>query len=155
MFCSHHSANFIAAVICYSCSYWIIKRTTRIFGYSNNNVYIRQGFFYVLLTVHLSISLDNDQLDAHLLYFTIRPLHFPTCFEHYMLIIMRVIALIQHLVSSSQSVAVRWTGWEITLSSLSTCALNGHWLRGRYQMLYECNSPPDDEHLMLETCRGM
>ena len=26
--------------------------------------------FYVLLTVHLSINLDNDQLDAHLLYFT-------------------------------------------------------------------------------------
>ena len=25
--------------------------------------------FYVLLTVHLSISLDNDQLDTHLLYF--------------------------------------------------------------------------------------
>ena len=28
--------------------------------------------FYVSLTVHLSISLDSDQLDAHLLYFTIR-----------------------------------------------------------------------------------
>ena len=28
--------------------------------------------FYVLLTVHLSIRLDNDQLDTHLLYFTIR-----------------------------------------------------------------------------------
>jgi len=28
--------------------------------------------FYVLLTVHLSINLDNDQLDAHLFYFTIR-----------------------------------------------------------------------------------
>ena len=29
-------------------------------------------FFYVLLAVHLSIILDNDQLDTHLLYFTIR-----------------------------------------------------------------------------------
>ena len=28
--------------------------------------------FYVLLTVHLSVILDNDQLDTHLLYFTIR-----------------------------------------------------------------------------------
>jgi len=28
------------------------------------------------------ISLDNDQLDAHLLYFTIRPLQSSTCFEH-------------------------------------------------------------------------
>jgi len=29
-------------------------------------------FLYVLLTVFLGIVLDNDQLDAHLLYFTIR-----------------------------------------------------------------------------------
>jgi hypothetical protein len=29
-------------------------------------------FFVYLLTVHLSIILDNDQLDTHLLYFTIR-----------------------------------------------------------------------------------
>ena len=28
--------------------------------------------FYVLLAAHLSIILDNDQLDTHLLYFTIR-----------------------------------------------------------------------------------
>jgi len=28
--------------------------------------------FYVLLTMLLCISLDNDQLDAHLLHFTIR-----------------------------------------------------------------------------------
>ena len=27
--------------------------------------------FYVLLAVHLSIILDNDQLDTHLLHFTI------------------------------------------------------------------------------------
>ena len=29
-------------------------------------------YSYVLLTVHLSIILDNDQLDTQLLYFTIR-----------------------------------------------------------------------------------
>jgi len=28
--------------------------------------------FYVLLTVHLSIILDNDQLDTRLIYFSIR-----------------------------------------------------------------------------------
>jgi len=28
--------------------------------------------FYVLLTLHLSKILDNDQLDTQLLYFTIR-----------------------------------------------------------------------------------
>jgi len=46
--------------------------------------------------VHLSTFLDNDQLDAHLLYFTTR--------------------------------------------SLSTCAPDWHWLRGRYQMLHQHNS---------------
>ena len=36
------------------------------------------------------VSLDNDQLDTHFLYFTIRRLQSPTCFEHYMLIIRRL-----------------------------------------------------------------
>ena len=38
-------------------------------------------FFNVLLTVHLSITLVNDQLDAQLLYFIIRLLQSSTCFE--------------------------------------------------------------------------
>ena len=46
--------------------------------------------FLYFLTLHLNISLDNDQLDAHLLYFTTRPLQSSTCFEHYMLIIRRL-----------------------------------------------------------------
>ena len=33
-------------------------------------------FFYVLLTVHLSISLDKDQLDAHLFYFILQYVHY-------------------------------------------------------------------------------
>ena len=37
--------------------------------------------FNVLLTVHLSITLVNDQLDAQLLYFIIRLLQSSTCFE--------------------------------------------------------------------------
>ena len=36
------------------------------------------------------VSVDNDQLDAHLLYFTMRPLQSSTCFKHYMLIIRRL-----------------------------------------------------------------
>jgi len=40
--------------------------------------------------VKLSISLDNDQIDAHLLYFTVRTLQSSTCFEHYMLIVRRL-----------------------------------------------------------------
>ena len=35
------------------------------------------------------VILDNDQLDAHLLYFTVRPLQSSTCFEHYVLIIRK------------------------------------------------------------------
>jgi len=30
----------------------------------------------------MHVGLDNDQLDAHLLYFTTRPLHSSTCFKH-------------------------------------------------------------------------
>ena len=81
---------------------------------------------YVLLTVHLSISLDNDQLDAHLLYFTIRLLKSSI---HVSSIICSSwggwIVLMQHLVSFSQSVAVRCTGWERAIS-LPTCAPDGH-----------------------------
>ena len=46
--------------------------------------------FNVLLIVHLSITFDNEQRDAHLLYFTIYLLRSSTCLEHYMLIIRRL-----------------------------------------------------------------
>ena len=39
------------------------------------------AFFYVLLTVHLSITLVNDQLDAQFFYFIIRLLQYSTCFK--------------------------------------------------------------------------
>jgi muramidase (phage lysozyme) len=45
--------------------------------------------FYVLLTVHLSIILANDQLDTQLLYFTIYLLHSSTCFDRCLLIIKK------------------------------------------------------------------
>ena len=38
-------------------------------------------YFDVLLTVHLSITLVNDQLDAQFFYFIIRLLQSSTCFE--------------------------------------------------------------------------
>jgi hypothetical protein len=47
-------------------------------------------FSHVIRDDLLVISLDNDQLDAHLLYFTISPLQSSTCFKHYMLIIRRL-----------------------------------------------------------------
>ena len=45
-------------MVCYTCGVTILETRYR-------NV-------YVLLTVHLGIILDNDQLEAQLLYFTIR-----------------------------------------------------------------------------------
>ena len=43
-------------------------------SYLSNALYISNfvSDFYILFTVHLSIILDNDQLDTHLLYFTMR-----------------------------------------------------------------------------------
>ena len=38
-------------------------------------------YFNVLLTVHLTITLVNDQLDAQLLYFILVLLQSSTCFE--------------------------------------------------------------------------
>ena len=38
-------------------------------------------FFFVLLTVHLGITLVNDQLDAQFFYFIIRLLQSSKCFE--------------------------------------------------------------------------
>ena len=37
--------------------------------------------FYVVLTVHLSLTLVNDQLDIKLFHFIIRLLQSSTCFE--------------------------------------------------------------------------
>jgi len=67
-----------------------------------------------------------NQLDAHLLYFTIRPLQSSTCLEHYMLIIRSWNVLMQHLVFLSVSgrpVHLTATDWE--------------WL---YQMLHQYSS---------------
>ena len=59
----------------------------------------RGMFFNVLLTVHLSITLVNDQLDAQFFYFIIRLLQSSTCFEQRRAHHQEVkLLLIQHLV---------------------------------------------------------
>ena len=95
--------------------------------------------FYVLLVVHLNISLDNDHVDAHLRYFTIRPLQSSTCFEHYMLIIRRTKCIVaaSGIVTLSQWPSGAQVERELLCSSFSTCATDGQWLRGRYQMLHQ------------------
>ena len=89
--------------------------------------------FYVLLTVHLGIILDNDQLDTHLLYFTIRLLN--------SLLVSSIICsssggrivLMQHLVSYYEN--------KLFSEDDNRCCIN-------------TIHPPDDKHIMLETCRG-
>jgi len=80
--------------------------------------------FYVLLTVHLSISLDNDQLDIHLLYFILQyvycnPLHVSSiiCSSS-----GGSIVLIWY--RRSQSVAFRCTGRPLTESDDTSIQLN-------------------------------
>ena len=87
-------------------------------------------FVYVLLTVHLSIILNNDQLDTHLLYFTIRLSS--TSLEHYVLIIRRLNCI------DAASGIVTLSKWpsgaqvERELCSLSTSVYQvGHCLRLR------------------------
>ena len=101
--------------------------------------------------------LDSYQRDAHLLYFTIYFLHSSTRFEHSMLIIRRFgcVDAASGIVLSvsgrpvhrlgencrevlSQPVHRTATDWEDD----TRCCIN-------------TIQPPDDEHIMLETCRGM
>ena len=89
---------------------------------------------YVLLTVHLSISLDNDQLDTLLLYFTIRPLQSSTWIENYMLIIRRL-----KCIDAASGIVLSVSGRPL---HRCTVAPYGHWLWGRYQMLHQYNSTP-------------
>ena len=108
--------------------------------------------------MHLSISLDKDQRNAHLLYFTIRPLQSSTRFEHYMLIIRRLncIDAASGIILSVSGLSVHRlredcaeqfclnlrTERPVTESDDTRCCIN-------------TIQPPDDEHVMLETCRGL
>jgi len=76
------------------------------------------------------LILDNDQLDTHLLYFTIRLLQSSTCFEHYLPIIRRL-----NCIDAASGIVtlIKWTSGaqvekELFYSSLSTCSPDGHLL---------------------------
>ena len=96
--------------------------------------------FYVLLTVHLSISLDNGQRDEHLIYFTIRPLQSSTCFEHYMLIIRRL----NCIVAASGIVTLsKWpSGAQVEREMFppQTVYRTATYYEWRYQILHQYNS---------------
>ena len=101
------------------------------------------------MTVHLSTILDNNQLDTQLLYFTIRLLQSSKSFEHYMRIIRRVncIDVAFGIVTLS-----KWQAGAQVESSPSTCAPDGHLLSDDTRCCINTIQPPDDEHVMLETC---
>jgi hypothetical protein len=104
--------------------------------------------FYILLTVHLDVILVNDQLDAlFLMYF----FHASTCFEH--------------KCSSSGGPNGINTSSGITRSGgcLSDVPVVSSWPARQtptHQSVIPDDvliqfGPPDDEHSLLETCRGM
>ena len=107
--------------------------------------------FDVLLTVHLSIFISViNQLDVQKFCFTISLFHASTCFEHMCSSSGGQNCITQHLVSSHLYVAVRCTVWERTPAHRTAT--------------YRCEDarcyiiqcwPPDDEHIVLETCRGI
>ena len=137
---SHKRYDFRKNVIELNYVYWFsLQILSTIFFYFTSKW---ERYIYVLLTVHLGIILDNDQPDAHLLYFTIYLLHFSTCFEHYMLIIRKLNCIDTAsgilLSVSGRPVQRKVTDWEDD----TRCCIN-------------TVQPPDDEHTMLETYRGM
>ena len=70
----------------------------------------------------LTIIVDNDQLDTHLLYFTTHLLWSSTCFEHYMIIIRRLncIDAASGIVTLSKWPSGAQVERELLCSSLST-----------------------------------
>ena len=115
------------------------------------------SIFYVLLTVHLSIILGNDQLDTQLLYFTIRLLWSSTCFEHYMFIIRRL----NCIYAVSGIITLKMSGLRLLAYNLLHCSkLYASNLRpltyfqsDDTRCCINTIQPPDDEHRMLETYR--
>jgi len=101
--------------------------------------------FFFWLTVHLSITLENDQLDTHLFYFILQYVYYNPL--HVSIIICSLSGgwnvLMLHLVSSlSESDRPVHRLKEDWFSPLSRCCIN-------------TIQPPDDEHIMLETCSGL
>ena len=95
---------------------------------------------YILLTVHLSIILRNDQPDTQFRYSTIGLLLSSKCFEHYMLIIRRL-----NCIDAASNI--------VTLSKWPSGAPDGHLQTDDNRCCINTIQPPDDGYIMLETCR--
>ena len=103
---------------------------------------------------HVTVFLDNDQLDTHVLYFIL----------HMFIIILY---MFRALYAHHQEVELYWCiwyrhSWKVTVqctdwkSPLSICASDGQTLESDdTRCCISTVHPPDDEHIMLETCRGL
>ena len=80
-------------------------------------------FSYVLLTVHLSVIVVINQLDAQNLVFIVSLLYASTCFGHCVLIIRRSKL---YYTASDIVTLCRWPSGAQVESPLSTCAPDGH-----------------------------
>ena len=99
-------------------------------------------FFNVLLTVHLSIILVINQLNAQILDI-ISLLYTSTCFEDYVLIIRRsTLYYTASGIITPADVPTRPVHGTATYRCDTRCCMIQFW-------------PPDDEHIVLETCRGI
>ena len=110
-------------------------------------------FFDVLLTVHLSIFILVLTNLMHKICFAVSLFHASTCFEHHVLIVRR-----SKLYYTASGIITPVGGrpvHRLREDSLNLCT-------GRHT--YRCDDtrcciiqflPPDDEHIVLETCRGM
>jgi hypothetical protein len=108
------------------------------------------GFFYVLLTVHLSINLVINQLNEQI--FVLYYYNACTCFQHYVFITRRSKL---YYTATGIITLCRWPSGAHFERGLNLCT---------GPPPAECDdtscciiqfSPSDDEHIVLETCRGI
>ena len=92
--------------------------------------------FNVLLTVHLSITLVNGQLDAQLLYFITSLLQSSTCSEQ---------RRAHHQEVKLAAGIVTLCKWPSGMQ-VETCILDGHLQSDHTRCCISTICPPDDEH---------
>jgi len=119
--------------------------------FHNSNVF-GSCFIHILYTGCAKFKKNNSGAK----WLIIRLLYASTCFEHYVLIIRSsklpytASGIITHV--GGRPVHRLREEWR---TPLSTCTPDGHLQVWWYQMLYNTIWPPDDEHIVLETCRGV
>ena len=141
--------------VCVSFQLWRMKQkfSLKIFLSSWLHGDTRQDTIWTLCC----LILDNDQRDAQLLHFKIYLLHSSTCFEHYMLIIRRLncIDVAPGIVLSISGRPVHRLGDNCrTVLSQPVHRTVIDW-KDDIRCCINTVHSPDDEHIMLETCRGM